>query len=139
MQVMMKKISDKELLHLLAEDMFERNKKLRFDTITHQIEDIIVEKWLLSARKQHIWGKPVKCIVKFVLMGRAGVVIPGSGFALRISLDPQGESRLDNYVKQVRSALNKDMIFLHNNFDLDMLEFDGPDAIEVVEYHMDLN
>lgn len=128
MQVMLTALQDREMLQLLSKDMFERNKRLRYETIVNQIEDRIVDKWLLTVKEQRLWNKNVKCIVKFVTHNDAG------GFVLTATLDPYGESDIENYVKRVRSALTFMKIELCNNYDLDKVEFAGPDAIKVFEY-----
>ena len=131
MQVNMTELKDSRLLQLLAKDMFERNQKIRHETIINQIEDRIVEKWLLTVKNQRIWDKPVKCVVRFV---------EGNPFELTTTLDTYGKLDFEkcgdyfNYVHRVRNALTF-MRFDLCKHDLDKIEFDGEDAIRVYEYH----
>lgn len=138
MQVMLTELQDSKLLQLLAKDMFERNKKLRHETIVNQIEDRIVEKWIITVKEQRIWGKPVKCVVRFV-ENENGSVFEGKPFTLTATLDTYGELDIENYVNRVRNALTF-MRFDLCKHDLDKIEFDidnetGRESIKVFEYH----
>ena len=137
MQVTMPEIPEREMLRLLTEDLLERNKKIRFQTITDQVVSRIAEKWLMTVRYQNILDKPVKCVARFVMHDEAGMRIEGSGFALTATLDTHGKTSIEEYVKQVRGALNGIAVDLCNNYDLDRVEFDGPKAVIVFEYHGD--
>lgn len=144
MQVMMTKLKDREILDMLAMDMFERNQKLRHNTIVNQIEDKIVEKWLITVKEKRIWDKPVKCVVRFV-ENENGSVFEGKPFTLTATLDTYGQFDLEksgdffNYINRVRNALTF-MRFDLCKHDLDKIEFDtdnetGRESINVFEYH----
>lgn len=137
MQVTMSEIPEHEMLRLLTEELFERNKKLRYQTITDQVVKRIAEKWFMTVRYQNLWDKPVKCVARFVMHDEAGMPMEGSGFALTATLVPHGKTSIDEYGKQVRGALNGIAVDLCNNHDLDRVEFDGPKAVTVFEYHGD--
>lgn len=134
MQVMMTELTDRSMLQLLTMDMFERNKKLRYGTIANQIEDRIVEKWLLTVKEQRLWDKPVKCVVRFV---EGDSVFEGTPFELTATLDSYCGIDIETYVKRVRNALTFMKLDLCKH-DLDKIRFDidnetGHESIKVCE------
>lgn len=139
MQLNLSEYSDNFLLQLLANDLINRNKDVRYSLIIDRIIEKIVIAWIAYAHANRLFNKPVKCVVRFV-ENENDSVFEGKPFTLTATLDPSyGETDIENYVTRVRNALTF-MRFDLCKHDLDKVEFDtdnetGRESIKFYEYH----
>lgn len=134
MQVNYTQIDNTAGIHLLLEDLFARNKDLRYQYLVGQIIDKIMTNWLDYAHSNRLYRKPTKCSVRFVY-AENGVPQPETAFTITAALEySRAESEIE-YCDEIKKALTFMKVVLRDTHNLDKLEFDGEDAIKVYEFH----
>lgn len=134
MQVNYTQIDNTAGIHLLLEDLFARNKDLRYQYLVGQIIDKIMTNWLDYAHSNRLYRKPTKCSVRFVY-AENGVPQPETAFTLTATLEYSRAENVMEYCEEIKKALTFMRVELRDKYDLDKIEFDGEDAIKVYEFH----